>query len=963
MLRLPNVYTILPGIPFAKALAAQLWAEYRDNLPALSDVQIYLPNRRSCRAVADTFLEISDGQATLLPRLTPLGDIDEDDLLESDPFILDEDPFLTPAIPMLERQIILTKLIQARPDIPMSVTEAFNLAGELASFLDRAHTEQIDLKKIDTLVTGDLAAHWKITRDFLAIIIHHWPDILASRNQADPAQRRNILFQKKIEALRNNPPKHRVIAAGSTGSILASAQLLDVISRLPNGAVILPGLDPSVDQKIWDAVDEMHPYFYQKRLVTEFMDIDRHSIKLWPGTEQRNEKQKLAQFALQPQAIFDLSDASLDMAKINNMDFIAAENPLHEAKIIALMLREALNEPESTAMVVTPDRILAQHIQQEMLRWDLLVNDSGGQKLNQSPVGVFMNIIAGFLNTSTPATHILSLMRHDLFRLHAPEERRLDATCLLEKDFRKKFLPQHSLKKFAEQNDHPILTETLEVLDGFLLGDARPLHEWLALHITCAEQMATTPNLPGTEILWKNEAGESCAQLFYKLHEAAMDHDFILSPQDYSSFIIAAMEKITIRPRFGTHPRIRILSPIEARLQDADRVILAGLNEGVWPAQVKADAWLSRPMQRDMGFGSPDRRIGQSALDFAVLFSLPHATMTWSKKRDGVAAHPSRWLQQIFAVLKKNDALPAIDASPYFHWARAWDEPETLHPQGAPSFSPPNNVRPRDMRVTAVETWQKDPYALYANRILDLVPGMALDRQPDARDWGNAAHKILEEFFRDNGFFQNNPAAFFNETANRILATYPLNKAQEKAWRGKLDVIRDWMLEHERAVGELHTEISMHTDFTLPDNTNFKLHGRADRIDIGKDGLTITDYKTGAPPSDKKIKKGQSPQMPLLGLLAQQHFKSGTPELRYIKLRGKVDNPAEARILKQPEELMQTAREVMDELLHRYYVKNDAYTAHALAKNDYDDYRHLKRVAEWAALDDGEDDFSEGEEA
>jgi ATP-dependent helicase/nuclease subunit B len=961
MLSLPTVYTILPGIPFAKALATQLWQEYRDDLGALSDVQIYLPNRRSVRALADMFLEVSDGQATLLPRMTPLGDIDEEDLLEDDPFILEEDPFLTPAIPALERQILLTRLIMARDDIRLNAAEAFRLAGDLARFLDRSHTEQVSLDQLADLVTGDLAIHWQKTKDFLTIITQAWPNILHERNQSDPAERRNIVFEKKIAALLKNPPQHRVIAAGSTGSIPSTAALLSAIAGLPNGCVVLPGLDPSIDDTVWDAIDPMHPYFYQKHLV-ERMAIDRRSIQLWPGqdcTPNQQEKLKLAHYALQPQDVFDLSDAVIDKKILQGLEFIVAENPLHEAKIIALHLREVLNVKDQTAMVVTPDRVLAQYIQQEMQRWNVAVNDSAGVSLGDTSIGLFLKLIAGFAQSSTPKTHILSILRHEYFRLHAPQETRAKAIDELETKLREKFLPHDGLSGFAVTYETGLLKDTLDILQPFTVAGQKTLQEWLALHITAAEHMATTATVPGTDVLWKYEDGESAAQLLYKLHEASASNPIEMTIQDYASFIGSALDQVVVRPRYGIHPRLRILSPIEARLQHADLVIMAGLNEGVWPAPVKADTWLSRPMQSEMKFGSPDRRIGQSALDFQLFICSPHVLATWSKKREGVLAHPSRWLQQIFAVLDKNKMLPKFNESPYYQWAQHWDSPVKLTPHPAPSYAPPLKLRPRQLPVTAIETLQKDPYAIYARRILKLYPAELLDRYPDARDWGNAAHKILENFFRGNGFHHQDPAAYFDQLGADVLKEYPLNRSQEKSWNGKLVAIRDWLLANEQnhdAV--IHPESKLSMRFTLPDASHFELTGRVDRLDVTADQIVITDYKTGSVPTETRVKNGQAPQLPLLGLLAQHSTGLQNKEisLRYIKLNGKIANPADIKQFKDTPTLIQTSQEVLNQLLVHYYIDNAPYEAKAMHSSDHDNYQHLKRVAEWATLDEGSDE-------
>ena len=49
-------------------------------------------------------------------------------------------------------------------------------------------------------------------------------------------------------------PATPVIVAGSTGSIPATARLMQVIAHLPAGAVVLPGLDLGLDDAGWHAV-------------------------------------------------------------------------------------------------------------------------------------------------------------------------------------------------------------------------------------------------------------------------------------------------------------------------------------------------------------------------------------------------------------------------------------------------------------------------------------------------------------------------------------------------------------------------------------------------------------------------------------------------------------------------------------------------------------------------------------
>ena len=74
-----GVFSIPPGTSFVDSLAAGVLAEAGDDPLQLADTTILLPTRRACRALRDAFLRQSDGQALLLPRMRPIGDVEPEE--------------------------------------------------------------------------------------------------------------------------------------------------------------------------------------------------------------------------------------------------------------------------------------------------------------------------------------------------------------------------------------------------------------------------------------------------------------------------------------------------------------------------------------------------------------------------------------------------------------------------------------------------------------------------------------------------------------------------------------------------------------------------------------------------------------------------------------------------------------------------------------------------------------------
>src|SRR5919107_53285 len=294
-----RVFSIPAGCPFLPTLVDALFegrlvVPLSDDPAALSDVTIYVPTRRATRALIALLAERGGARAQLLPRIVPLGETDEAEFeltgLEGTP--LAEAASLKPPIPLLERRLILTRLVQRWPGVPFMVpaspADAVNLAGDLETLMDSFTTEGIDWHALEQAVEVDYSKYFEITRHFVQIASEYWPGILAERQASDPAQRRNALLEAEAKRLIRERPEHPIIVAGSTGSVPATANLMGVIARLPKGAIVLPGLDMELDEESWSTIggigDEEtdpvhgHPQASLRRLLDRHLRVARSNV-------------------------------------------------------------------------------------------------------------------------------------------------------------------------------------------------------------------------------------------------------------------------------------------------------------------------------------------------------------------------------------------------------------------------------------------------------------------------------------------------------------------------------------------------------------------------------------------------------------------------------------------------------------------------------------------------------------
>ena len=976
----PHVFTIPSGTAFVDALAAGLLDEVGDEPFALSDARILLPTRRAVRSLREAFLRLNGGKPTLLPIMTPIGDVDEEELQFYEGIFPESEAKLPPAIPELRRRLLLSELILHKGlslrsgASPPSPDQAAYLAAELARFLDRVETERLSFEGLAALVPEDYAAHWQETLAFLQILTEHWPAILAEEGCIDPAARRNRLLEAQAAAWQRVPPKTPILAAGSTGSIPATTDLLKVIANLPRGRLILPGLDRHMDAESWEAMDFTHPQFGLKQLL-DGLGIARKHVRDWPGhgaSESPPVRAELISELMRPAETThhwhrlksDFTAALKDVLRVECQD------PTEEAGAIALLLRRALEETDVRAALVTPDRNLARRVAAELRRWEIEVDDSGGTPLDATPPGTFLRLTVRLMMEKMAPVALLACFKHPLAAGGLNPARFRTLTRRLERAILRGPRPAPGFEglkralKGAKQKETDALEawllETEAAAKAFASAMARRsarLTDLLDLHVAFSEALAATPEDTAGRRLWADEAGEALADFIADLRQAARGFPQV-PPAAYGALFESLLSGHVVRPHLGQHPRISILGPLEARLQHADLMILGGLNEGTWPPETQPDPWMSRPMRTAFGLPLPERRIGLSAHDFAQSLAAPRVVLTRASRVDGTPTVPSRWLLRMESIAGSGDTVEAKDL---LRWREFLHQPSAIHPISPPEPRPSLTARPHQLSVTAIETWMRDPYAIYARHVLKLKPLDPIDADPGAADRGRFIHAALDRFVRAC------PDGLPKDALERLLKigrkefgaalSYPGVAA---FWWPRFVRIADWFVDMERHRREriFGSETEANGALTLAGpGGDFTLSAAADRIDrIVDGGLSIIDYKTGALPKVEDMKAGLSPQLALEAVIAEAGgFKGVSGEtvrkLLYFQLSGGAP-PGMVRASKDPDALVAEAREGLRRLIDAFEDPDVPYLSEPRpdAAPAYSAYEHLARVQEWTDL-------------
>ena len=921
--------------------------ESRAHPENLAQATLYLPTRRAGRMAREIFLDELNTDAVLLPRIVALGDIDEDELA----FAEDSEQYggaapleIPPNLGELDRRLTLAKLVAAWARSPVSAplvvggpASTLALAGDLARLMDDMVTRGVGWDALDGLVPDQLDRYWQHSLQFLQIARKAWPAHLAEIQKIEPAERRDLLIEAEAARLTRHHDGP-VIAAGSTGSMPATAKFLHAVAGLPQGAVVLPGLDTDLDDASWQLIGgirdaqgkfttppaQNHPQFAMHALLRRF-GIKRGDIEILrePALHGRdvlvseamrpaNATAQWHRRLAQPEIVEKIS------AGMKNLAVIAAANPEMEALAIAVAMREARHLGKSAALV-TPDRALARRVSAALGRWNLDFDDSGGDALMETSAGIFARLVAEAAAKQLEPPTLLALLKHPLCRLGGASGAFKGAVEVLElallrgtrpqpgtgglaRDFERFRVELGKLRRRETSSLHGSEPRTMlrdQELDRAyrLIADLRtallPLEslapskpldfaELAERHRSAVTELSRDQH--GIALAFEGHEGSALAHAFDELLGERTQSGLMVQLSDYPEVFQTAFGDRMVRRPESASARLHIYGQLEARLTQSDRVILGGLVEGVWPPAPRIDPWLSRPMRHELGLDLPERRIGLSAHDFAQLLGTEDVILSHAAKVGGAPAVASRFLHRLEAVAGDDRWQAAVAAGEkYVRFAEQLDRPDRIEPIPQPAPKPPRATRPLKLSVTAIEDWLRDPYTIYAKFILKLAPLDPVDMPLSAADRGSAIHDALGEFTQTFATaLPQHPALALRGIGEKYFAPLMERPEARALWWPRFLRIAGWFSDWEIArrgdVDAIEAEIRGEIPIPLDNARTFILSARADRIERRHDGsFAILDYKTGQPPTGKQVRMGLSPQLTLEAAILREGGFAGIP--------------------------------------------------------------------------------------
>lgn len=970
----PAVFSIPPHRAFADALVEGLITQHGRDRLALAQGVILVPNNRGAVAIQDAFVRRSE-KGLLLPRLVPIGDPDLGENVGSALDPIDAEP-IPPAVDSLQRQLILARKLQIWLPVEkmgrLDGAQAMRLAAELGRVIDQLLVEQKRPADLHSVNVGDLSEYWAESLKLLAVIIEDWPKELQRLGCIDMADRRNRQLERVAERWRVSPPPGYVVAAGISTSAPAIARLVKTVARLPRGQVVLAGFDLDMPGDAWDAIagDETEPAIethpqYHLRLLLDRMDVARGDVRLWAGgkdNKERIERGAAVSHAMAP-AAFTKSWAKLpeDARKLRGVHAIEVATPAEEAQAIALALREAIETPGKTAALVTPDRALARRVSAHLKRWDISADDSAGRPLSAMLPGTLLLALATAAAEHFAPVPLLALLKHPLVRAGEQRQAWLDGVRRLDLALRGPRPAPHlaGIDHLLATGDER--TAALRLSAAGHWAEAKPLLQPLEDGIGGSGRIGSAALLDALrqaaealagEAIWAGQEGRAAADLIANLERYAADGPQEVSAEALPHLLRDLMDTVAIRPARGGHPRLFIWGLLEAKLQSADLMVLAGLNETVWPQLPSPDPWLAPAVRRALNLPSLERRIGLSAHDLASAMGAKEVLLSRAKRDARSPTIASRfWLR--LETLANGFDVPKLR---YDLLARHLDFASGKRAE-RPRPSPPVADRPRKISVTDVDGLKADPYSFYAKKMLKLNALAAPGEEPDAKWRGTFLHKVLEDWGKLDRFAAGKLLPRLQQ-AFEDLGLHPVVRAMWQPRFEEAAITFETRVEEDRETGRIPMLAEVEGTIEVAGVT---LSGKADRIDRLADGrVAIIDYKTGAPPSDLQVKNGYALQLGLLGLLADYGafegitgsaamFEYWSQARGKARSYGKITSPTAGRGANKsdPEHFVGDVFQQFERAVDDWLLGSEPFAAKARPDLAYSEFDQLMRYDEW----------------
>jgi RecB family exonuclease len=581
--------------------------------------------------------------------------------------------------------------------------------------------------------------------------------------------------------------------------------------------------------------------------------------------------------------------------------YIEFKNEYEEAEFITSRVIRTHNLEVNKRIGIISSNSIKNRIITEKLRANgIEINSALESALLDSPtIKMFIQLLSIHIEPSVK--NILRILKDSAFKLYSED------TLKFEKDFLRKGKLERSIKECIPEE----FSRDIENLTTF-----RNVSELFNSHIQTFEKYF--------EIL--------DTQAFQKLKSLFSENSFKMRVDivGYRDILVQLIRGFKYREETDNKGSIEITSLIESNLIKYDVIFFTEFTEENYSGIRKAKRYLSKDQEKLLGFPDPSFDEAKAKALFFSQFSSNEVVITYPVTVSGRQSTRSNILE----LIRKNLTFT----------------PNPLNLKGRKTKIERPIIKCDEVRsqlsVTAIEKLMQDPYAFYAYYFLNLKPLEKLDLAFSNREFGNVVHKILStiDFSSSEEIFIKAFRAEFQKQTQH----YGIDKHDVIWLRRAHKIAKEIYLfnsQRSHTTKKVYREIGGAVQFG-----NIKIIGKADRIDIKKDGsCDIIDYKTGAVPTALEIQRGEKPQLGIEAVILENNgfefSESRLDQLIYIDLKCKEDTET----INDRKIDLQLFKEGLAQLIEKFFVKEKLFFANFQSDESpfISEFSKLSREQEW----------------
>lgn len=929
-----NIFNIATNYSFCKTIHRFV----KDNYKEVNKLTIFLPSQRLCRELKEVFL--AESYNSFLPKIKALTDIDYNDFwlidAKSSSIVEEirqeiEDCLQYKILNDLDEVFYIAKLVQKTKLFGENDNLHYSLkiAQNFREIFNELEYENIDESKLKLIDDSNLAAHRQITLSFLQDFYLYIKNSILKDKILLSSSYYVLIIRKFCQLIANHNLQSPIIIAGSTGSIKINQFFINSIQEQSQVKIILSNF-----QEVKNHL-EVHPQYFNQNLINsinyqanKIQNINYDDFQK-SASLRRNLAENIFVLADEIRCWNNINDCDKQSIKndiAENFTVIEAKDKYDEARKICQIIAKFCEK--NRIGIISNDEDLTNILRYQLIANNIVFNDTIAHRISNSKLINFLQLIIDFNVNNFNASSFLGIVKNKFCRY--------SSNYSLIKEFELKIIRQQRSSEGLQGIIDKLSKENNEHLNQFWnsfyssFSAINFAKQKLSDHIQSI--IKTLEEITDKNFLDLVNSQECAIEIFDLFTFLSQKDDFYCSFSEIRDVIESVISDITYFKKTKSDLNVSLMTSIEARLIDFDVIIITDLNDKSFPKS-RNENWLGQKIRKDLGIDRSKKQIGQNAYDFCHYLSSKKVILSRSLANDGVKKAPSQFL------LRFNLFCHFIDASPEIIKYQIANNLITRSPDTENGYK--YDVKINSISVTDLVKLIKDPYHIYAKKILKLEELNAIDYQPSFKEFGSFIHEVLENFVNDKDGHINN----FREIFNKYFQT----NASEILWWSKFDKI----LNNFISLNQQYKEFKNYTELKVEDCVeNIKIIGKIDRIMIDdENNFIIADYKTGSVPIKKDVKNGTESQLAILAHLLKNHHifaeklnkEPQISDLQYWKISTNSDNSKISKAVKSEEieNLLNQVELNLSKLIKHYFVEDNNFESRN--NKEMSSYNHVAR--------------------